>query len=92
MLSQKYFHADFKKDLEKDIASDTSGDFRRLLIAQVNGNRADEKTPIDPSIAMQEAHELHKVSLDSSAYLLYRSMYRYKCWNIGLIDCIYKIS
>ena len=74
MLSQKYFHADFKKDLEKDIASDTSGDFRRLLIAQVNGNRADEKTPIDPSIAMQEAHELHKVSLViTSAYLLHKS-------------------
>ncbi|KAL8600662.1 hypothetical protein ACOMHN_006728 [Nucella lapillus] len=47
----------FKKDLEKDIVSDTSGDFRRLLVAQVNGNR-DEHSPVNEEQASKEAKEL----------------------------------
>ncbi|XP_076435473.1 annexin A7-like [Babylonia areolata] len=47
----------FKKDLEKDIISDTSGDFRRLLVAQVNGHR-DENPTVSEELATKEAQEL----------------------------------
>ncbi|KAK7091055.1 annexin A4-like [Littorina saxatilis] len=59
---RELYKSHFKKDLEKDIVSDTSGDFRRLLVSQVNGNR-DERAAVDPTIAMQEAHELHKAGV-----------------------------
>ncbi|KAL8567207.1 hypothetical protein ACOMHN_046617 [Nucella lapillus] len=52
----------FMKDVEKDIAADTSGDFRRLLVAQVTGHRM-QAAPIDPTLAIQEAHELFKAGV-----------------------------
>jgi len=59
---RELYKSHFKKDLEKDIVSDTSGDFRRLLVSQVNGHR-DEKAIVDPSLAMQEATELHQAGV-----------------------------
>ncbi|XP_076453734.1 annexin A11-like [Babylonia areolata] len=59
---RELYKTNFKKDLEKDIAADTSGDFRRLLVAQVTGNR-NEGAPVDPTLAMQEAHELSKAGV-----------------------------
>lgn len=53
--------ADFKRDLEKDLISDTSGDFRRLLVSQVNGHR-DESGHVDAALAKAEAQELVQVS------------------------------
>lgn len=59
---KQLYKTNFKKDLEKDITSDTSGDFRRLLVSQVNGHR-DEKSAVDPTLAMQEAQELHQAGV-----------------------------
>jgi len=50
----------FKSDLEKDIMSDTSGHFKRLLVSQLAAGR-DEAGAVDPAIAAQDAQELFKV-------------------------------
>nr|KAG5708245.1 hypothetical protein BaRGS_021179 [Batillaria attramentaria] len=59
---KELYKSHFKKDLEKDIISDTSGDFKRLLVAQLNGSR-DERAVVDPTLAMQEAQELYKAGV-----------------------------
>eukprot|EP00049_Salpingoeca_infusionum_P007460 m.121791 g.121791 ORF g.121791 m.121791 type:complete len:580 (-) comp13706_c2_seq2:272-2011(-) len=51
------------RDLEKDIASDTSGHFRRLLIALSQGNRDPEATPVDRAKAAVDAQRLYKAGL-----------------------------
>ncbi|XP_025079052.1 annexin A4-like isoform X1 [Pomacea canaliculata] len=54
---KELYKAHFKRDLEKDLISDTSGDFRRLLVSQVNGHR-DESGHVDAALAKAEAQEL----------------------------------
>ncbi|KAK3778627.1 hypothetical protein RRG08_040807 [Elysia crispata] len=49
----------FKRELERDIQADTSGDFKRLLTSLVTGNREDRPQP-DVELAKKEANELYK--------------------------------
>jgi len=52
------YQTHFKKDLEKDIIGDTSGDFKRLCVSLLNGHR-DESQEVDLAKAAKEAHELY---------------------------------
>ena len=54
----------FKKDLEKDVMSDTSGHFQRLLVSQLSANR-DEAKSADTVQADQDADDFFKVSMNS---------------------------
>ena len=49
----------YNEDLESRIMRETSGDFRRLLVSLVQGNRAEDPT-VDDAKALAEAHELHE--------------------------------
>lgn len=49
----------FKKELEQDITGDTSGDFKRLLVSLVQGNR-DESSAPNPANAAADAQALYK--------------------------------
>lgn len=44
VIDSQLVFAEFKRDLEKDMASETSGQFKRLLVSCVQANRA-ELTP-----------------------------------------------
>lgn len=62
----------FKSDLEKDIMSDTSGHFKRLLVSQLSANR-DENLTVDQAKADAEAKELfdagaNKIGTDESTF------------------------
>ncbi|XP_052777924.1 annexin A6-like [Mya arenaria] len=62
----------FKSDLEKDIMSDTSGHFKRLLVSQLAAGR-DESGSVDPDTAAQDAKELfeagaNKLGTDESTF------------------------
>ncbi|KAM7444748.1 hypothetical protein ABFA07_006668 [Porites harrisoni] len=47
----------YKRDLEKDCVSETSGHFKRLLVSMCQGNR-DESTTVDLAKAQKEAQDL----------------------------------
>ncbi|EDO29757.1 predicted protein, partial [Nematostella vectensis] len=49
----------FSRDLEKDIAGDTSGKFKKFLISLCNANRI-ETAPVDYLKAQQDAQALYK--------------------------------
>ncbi|KAF6350757.1 annexin A2 [Rhinolophus ferrumequinum] len=49
----------YKTDLEKDIVSDTSGDFRKLMVALAKGRRADDGSVIDYELIDQDARDLY---------------------------------
>jgi len=49
----------FQRNLEKDIVSETSGHFKRLLVAAVQGNR-NETTKVDMAKAKKEAEDIFK--------------------------------
>eukprot|EP00069_Balaena_mysticetus_P012399 bmy_07507T0 len=48
----------YKTDLEKDIISDTSGDFCKLMIALAKGQRAEDGYVIDYELIDQDARDL----------------------------------
>lgn len=56
-LIKSYYQQIFKKDLEKDVIGDTSGDFRRLLVSMCNAHR-EEGVPLDESRARHDAQKL----------------------------------
>jgi len=53
------YHTLFKKELEKDVKGDTSGDFMRLCVSLLTGNR-DQSNNTDPAAAAKEAGDLYK--------------------------------
>ncbi|XP_069741498.1 annexin A11-like isoform X6 [Narcine bancroftii] len=54
----KVYKAEFKKTLEQDIKSDTSGHFERLLVSLVQGNR-DESQNVDLTLVKRDAQDLY---------------------------------
>lgn len=56
---KNYFKIDLNRNLEKDIISETSGHFKRLLVSMVQANR-DETGRVDVEKAKKEAEELFK--------------------------------
>jgi len=52
----------FDRDLEKDVASETSGDFGKMLVSILQGAR-DEKEP-DEDLAKEDAKRLHEAGAD----------------------------
>ena len=52
----------FKRNIEKDIKGDTSGDFKRLMVRILQANRSDEQT-LDEALVEQDVKELHKVGI-----------------------------
>lgn len=53
----------FKTDLEKDIVSDTSGDFRKLMVALAKGRRQEESSVVDYEKIDQDARELYEAGV-----------------------------
>ena len=51
---------EFSRDLEKDLASETSGNFKRLLVSTCNANR-DESQTIDLQKAQKDAKDIYEV-------------------------------
>ncbi|NXS07981.1 ANXA2 protein, partial [Neodrepanis coruscans] len=45
----------YKTELEKDIISDTSGDFRKLMVALAKGKRCEDTSVIDYELIDQDA-------------------------------------
>lgn len=52
------YKEEFRRDLEKDVVSETSGHFKRLLVSMCQGAR--EETPVDMAKATREAQELYQ--------------------------------
>ena len=46
------------KDLEKDVKGDTSGNFKKILVSQIQGNR-DESPTYDLTAAQKDAKALY---------------------------------
>jgi annexin A7/11 len=53
------YHRLYDRDLEKDIISETSGDFKKLLISLIQGNRS-ENMNVDMNQAQKDAKELYE--------------------------------
>ncbi|XP_007896420.1 annexin A4 isoform X2 [Callorhinchus milii] len=54
----RIYKAEFKKTLEEDIKSDTSGHFERLLVSLTQGNR-DESQNVDITLVKKDAQDLY---------------------------------
>ena len=51
------FKEKFDRDLEKDLVSETSGDFKRLIVSLLQGNR--DEGDVDPQKAADDARKLY---------------------------------
>jgi annexin A7/11 len=63
----------YHQTLERQIEGDTSGDYRRLLLALVRGNRS-ESIAVDPNYALADAHALYnagvaRLGTDENAFI-----------------------
>jgi annexin A7/11 len=56
---KSFYKMQYARDLEKDLMSETSGHFRRLLVSLSMGNRQ-ENQPVDHNRAKQDAQELYQ--------------------------------
>lgn len=56
------FYAMYHQTLETQIQSDTSGNYRKLLLALVRGNRS-ETLAVDPNYALSDAHSLYRAGV-----------------------------
>ncbi|XP_054987429.1 annexin A7 isoform X1 [Sorex araneus] len=66
------YQSEFGRDLEKDIRSDTSGHFERLLVSMCQGNR-DENQTVNHQLAQEDAQRLYqagegKLGTDESCF------------------------
>ncbi|XP_076400846.1 annexin A7 isoform X4 [Peromyscus maniculatus bairdii] len=66
------YQSEFGRDLEKDIKSDTSGHFERLLVSMCQGNR-DENQSVNHQMAQEDAQRLYqagegKLGTDESCF------------------------
>ncbi|RXN01138.1 Annexin A7 [Acipenser ruthenus] len=66
------YNTEFQRDLEKDIRTDTSGHFERLLISMCQGNR-DENQTVNLQKAQEDAQRLYqagegKLGTDESSF------------------------
>ncbi|CAO2590574.1 Annexin A7, partial [Lemmus lemmus] len=66
------YQSEFGRDLEKDIKSDTSGHFERLLVSMCQGNR-DESQSVNHQMAQDDAQRLYqagegKLGTDESCF------------------------
>ncbi|KAK1277666.1 hypothetical protein QJS04_geneDACA016580 [Acorus gramineus] len=59
------YHARFKRSLEEDVASHTTGDFRKLLVALVSTYKYDG-AEIDTKLASSEAKILHNAIVEKA--------------------------
>jgi len=83
---KNYFKIDLNRDLEKDIISETSGHFKRLLVSMSTANR-DETTKVDDAKAQKEAQDLYsagekKLGTDESRFnqiLALRNFHQLNC-------------
>ncbi|XP_062521298.1 annexin A7-like [Corticium candelabrum] len=55
---KKAYHQELKRDLEKDVVSETGGHFKRLLVSLLQANR-DCSTTVDKDLAMKDARDLY---------------------------------
>ncbi|XP_063782470.1 annexin A2 [Pseudophryne corroboree] len=53
----------YKTELEKDIVSDTSGEFRKLMVALAKGKRPEEGSVVDYEKIDQDARELYEAGV-----------------------------
>jgi len=53
------YNAMFRQTLERKIDGDTSGNYRKLLLALLRGNRS-ETLAVDPNFALADAHALYQ--------------------------------
>ncbi|XP_074152952.1 annexin A7 isoform X2 [Sminthopsis crassicaudata] len=66
------YRSEFGRDIEKDIRSDTSGHFERLLVSMCQGNR-DENQNVNHQMAQEDAQRLYqagegKLGTDESSF------------------------
>jgi len=59
---------EFGRNLEKDVVSDTSGHFRRLLVSVCTGGR-DQSTHVDTALAEKDANGIYAVLIQSLCLL-----------------------
>uniref|UniRef100_G1QDT1 Annexin n=1 Tax=Myotis lucifugus TaxID=59463 RepID=G1QDT1_MYOLU len=86
----------YKTDMEKDIISDTSGDFHKLIFALTKGRRAEDGTITDYELIYQDAWDLYDAGVkrkvtDASKWIsimtqeivchLQKVFDRYKCYS-----------
>uniref|UniRef100_A0A8D0KEA3 Annexin n=1 Tax=Salvator merianae TaxID=96440 RepID=A0A8D0KEA3_SALMN len=58
-LINKAYREMYKTELEKDIISDTSGDFRKLMVALARGKRNEDASVVDYELIDQDARDLY---------------------------------
>ena len=68
---RKRYKEKFERDLEKDLVSETSGDFKRLIVSLLQGNR--DECEVDPQKAADDARKLYdagekKLGTDESIF------------------------
>eukprot|EP00050_Salpingoeca_kvevrii_P014297 m.34621 g.34621 ORF g.34621 m.34621 type:complete len:293 (-) comp5679_c0_seq1:111-989(-) len=57
------YKQEYSRDLEKDVISETSGHFKRLLVSMVQANRPSSSLPIDHAKAKEDAAALYKAGV-----------------------------
>ena len=55
----RVYKTTYKTDLEKDVFSNPSGDFCRLVVARAKGRRAEDGSAIDYEMIDQDARDLY---------------------------------